>query len=207
MLELSSRFMYWLGQGQNASAVQAVTAIVVAVFTVVLIFLTGWYANITKSMAKTMRQQLASAFQPFINIEFVHHFQGKGFSAGVHSESVFSAIHLTNKSAAPIKLAALRLFIYLNDPRFYDKETVIDQSGLVIGPDEVKEFEVTVDVQLGATGVKYQRVVVVHCTDLSGVSAHSFRSIAGTNDITHTFGFYRPSSWLAHLFGRLRGKT
>jgi len=202
--------MYWLAQGQNAAAVQAVAAIVVAVFTVVLIGLNGWYASVTKDMAKTMRQQLSSAFQPFISIEFAHHFQGKSYSEGVHSEEVFNAINLTNKSASPIKLVALRVFIYLNDPRFYDKEAVIDQSGLLLGPDETKRFDVTIAVQLGATGVEYQRVLVVHCTDLSGFSEHSFKCEARPKhaplEITHTFGFYRPASWLTRLIGRIRGK-
>jgi hypothetical protein len=156
------RFMSWLaqGSGQNAAALQAVSALLLTVFTVALIVLTGWYAGTTGRMARTLERQLAVAFQPFIGIDFVHHFQGKGSSGGVKSEDVFNLVKVSNDSSVPIKLVSVRMFIYIDDPRFYNSETTVDQSGLILSPGKHKEFRLTVDVEEGATGVNYSRTFV-----------------------------------------------
>lgn len=199
--------MWWLGQGQNASAVQAVSAAVVAFFTLILICLTGWYARITGFMSRTMEKQLQAAFQPSVGISYLHHFQGQGINReGARSESVFNYVQLKNDCESPIKIHAVKMFIFTGNPRFYNKETTLDQSGLILAPDKTKDFRIITDVDEGTTRINYRRIFVVHCTDLAGVSEHSFQCEGGTTDITHTFGFRRPPSrikfYLLRLFGR-----
>jgi hypothetical protein len=203
--------MWWLGQGQNSSAIQAVSAAVVAFFTLILILLTGWYARITRFMSRTMEKQLQAAFQPSVGITYTHHFRGQGVDReGVKSESVFSYVQLRNDCESPIKIHAVKMFIFTGDPRFYDKEATLDQSGLILAPEKTKDFRISIDVDKGTTEIDYRRIFMVHCTDLAGVSEHSFQCEGGTTDITHTFGFRRPPSrvkfYLLKLLGR-RGRV
>ena len=199
--------MWWLGQGQNASAIQAVSAAVVALFTLILIFLTGWYARITSFMSRTMEMQLKAAFQPNVGIKYINHFQGKGIGQdGARSESVFNYVHLNNECDSPIKIHAVKMFIFTGDPRFYDKAKTIDQSGLILAPGKGKDFSISIDVDQGTTRTNYKRVFVVHCTDLAGVSEHSFQCEGGTADIKHTFGFGRPPSRIKFYLLRLLGR-
>jgi hypothetical protein len=49
--------MTWLNQ--NAGAVQGIVSIVIAILTAALIFVTYWYARLTRRMALTLERQLA----------------------------------------------------------------------------------------------------------------------------------------------------
>jgi hypothetical protein len=201
------RLLSWLDQGQNAAAIQAICAVAVAFFTVILIGLTAWYAILTRVMARTLVTQLRAAFQPNLEIKFGHHFQGTGSDGkGNTSESVFNFVTVENKGDSQIKLREVRMFIYVNSPRFYDREKIIDQSGLVLSPGKQKEYKVAIDVDEGTVSEGYRRVFVVHCTDLAGVSEHSFKLDADSKDVTHEFGFRQPLSRLDYYWLRLTGR-
>jgi hypothetical protein len=63
------RFMWWLAQGQNAGAVQAVSSVVVVVLTVALILVTARYVRLTgKSLALSSRH-FSAIFQPRFKFE------------------------------------------------------------------------------------------------------------------------------------------
>jgi hypothetical protein len=190
------RFIWWLNQ--YSGAVQAIT-------TTILVLITGWYAALTRRMAKIMTRQLSATFQPVVNIEFIHHFQGQGIDGGMRSEDVYNVVKITNESTSPLKLVHVTVFIYMDDFRFYNRKKTISQSGLVLRPKQQKEFEIDVEVDIGSTAAKYKRTFIVHCTDLAGVSAHSFSCVGDTTDITHEFGFFKPDSRVKYYWKWLFG--
>jgi len=59
-----SRFIYWLGQGQNARAVQAIAALSAVALTVVLIIITAVYAYFTWRLLRTSREGLKATVRP-----------------------------------------------------------------------------------------------------------------------------------------------
>jgi len=59
-----SRFIYWLGQGQNAGAVQAIAALSAVALTVVLIIITAVYAYFTWRLLRTSREGLKATVRP-----------------------------------------------------------------------------------------------------------------------------------------------
>jgi len=59
-----SRFIYWLGQGQNAGAVQAIAALSAVALTVVLIIITAVYAYFTWRLLRTSREGLKATLRP-----------------------------------------------------------------------------------------------------------------------------------------------
>ncbi|MGA2185649.1 MAG: hypothetical protein ABSH47_21740 [Bryobacteraceae bacterium] len=70
-----ARFMWWLGQGQNAAAVQAITALVVTVLTVVLIGVTWFCAWKTGELTKL---QLTSNFEPNVDLALTQNMESSG---------------------------------------------------------------------------------------------------------------------------------
>jgi hypothetical protein len=62
------RFLYWLNQGQNAAAVQAVAALATTFLTVVLLWATIRYVRLTNLLAIATRAQLEAGLRP--NLRF-----------------------------------------------------------------------------------------------------------------------------------------
>ena len=58
------RFIYWLAQGQNAGAVQALAALCTVVLTVILLIITAVYAYFTWHLLRTSRQGLETTAEP-----------------------------------------------------------------------------------------------------------------------------------------------
>jgi hypothetical protein len=56
-----SRFTYWLAQGQNAPAIQAVTAILLAL-------VAAWYTYLTYWIMKATGKQASAALQPILSL-------------------------------------------------------------------------------------------------------------------------------------------
>jgi hypothetical protein len=63
------RFMWWLGQGQNAAATQAVAAIATVALTVVLVCVTAKYVVLTNSLAQIAQDQFDLGQQQYALIQ------------------------------------------------------------------------------------------------------------------------------------------
>jgi uncharacterized membrane protein len=59
----------WLGQGQNAAAVQTACAVGTLLLTVVLAIITAWYVRLTHRLSALSKQQLVAQFTPRLVIE------------------------------------------------------------------------------------------------------------------------------------------
>jgi hypothetical protein len=171
--------MEWLNQ--NAGAVQAVMAIIIGVLTAVLIGVTWWFARLTRRMALTLEQQLAASFHPDIEMTLIHRFQGTGTSFGVKSESVSGTIVVTNKGNLPLKVVSAAMKLVYDNDAFPDQTTTMDAQQRVISPGKTAEFRLTLDVPLGGSKAEYEQQAQIHCSDLAGVSKHTF-SISHRNE-------------------------
>jgi hypothetical protein len=58
------RLIWWLGQGQNGIAVQAIAAIAASVATVVLFGIRAWYAITTRGLLRISENQLRASLRP-----------------------------------------------------------------------------------------------------------------------------------------------
>src|SRR5664280_2756596 len=100
--------MQWLNE--NAAGVQAITAIVIALLTLALVYVTWWYATLTKSMALTLREQLAASFQPNVEMALTNRSHGQGSDErGGHSENVSGTFTVRNKGNLPLKVVTVAM--------------------------------------------------------------------------------------------------
>ena len=62
------RFVYWLSQGQNAAAVQAIAALGGLTASVLLTAITAWYAWLTKHILVASTLQALDEMRPELNL-------------------------------------------------------------------------------------------------------------------------------------------
>ena len=154
---------------QNAGAVQAVMAIIIGVLTAVLIAVTWWYAGLTRRMASTMEQQLVASFHPDIEMSLIDRFQGQGTG-----ESVSGTIVITNKGDLPLKVVSVAMKLVYDGNAFPDQRTTMDAQQRVVSPDKTAQFNLMLYVPLGGSRAEHEHIAQIHCSDLAGVSKHSF---------------------------------
>ena len=178
--------MDWMNQ--NAGAVQAVMAIVIGVLTGVLIGVTWWYARLTRRMALTLEQQLAASFHPDIRMILIGQIRSEGTNpAGVRSESVSGTIVVTNKGDLPLKVVAAAMKLVYDNNAFPDQGVTMDAQQRVLSPSQTAQFQLALDVPLGGSRVEYEQVAQIHCSDLAGVSKHSFSTSDRSNGVVNQF--------------------
>ena len=89
----------------------------------------------------------------------------------------------------PIKLVSVGMLVKFDNNVFPDSSSVKKAADIVLAPGAHKEFSIMVDVPPRATRAKYTRWINLKCSDLSGVSRHTF-SISDVNaDVSHSLGF------------------
>jgi hypothetical protein len=181
--------MEWLNQ--NAGGVQAVMAIIIGVLTAVLISVTWWYANLTRRMALTLEQQLAASFHPDIEMTFMHPLQGQGVGQGVKSESVSGTIIVTNKGDLPLKVVSVAMKLVYDKNAFPDQTTKMDAQQRVVSPGKTAEFRLNLDVPLGGSTAEYDQQAQIHCSDLAGVSKHTFLISHRDKDVVNQFAGFQ----------------
>jgi hypothetical protein len=181
--------MEWLNQ--NAGAVQAVMAVIIVVLTAALVGVTCWYAGLTRRMALTMEQQLAASFHPDIEMTLTNRFQGKGSNFGVQSESVSGTIVVTNRGTLPLKVVSAAMKLVYDKNAFPDQRTTMDAQQRVISPGKTAEFTMILDVPLGASQAAYEQWAQIHCSDLAGVSKHSFSVSDRNKDVVNQFAGFQ----------------
>ena len=176
----------------NAGAVQAIMAIVIGAFTAVLIGVTWWYAALTRRMALTLEKQLASSFQPSIEMALTNQFQGQGSDGhGNRSETVSGTIIVRNKGNLPLKIVSVSMKLVYDKEAFPVQTKTIDAKSRVVAPGETTQFILlTIDVPLGGSTAPYEQIAQIHCSDLAGVSKHSFSVSSREKDqLNQSLGF------------------
>jgi hypothetical protein len=164
--------MDWMNH--NSGAVQAIMAIIIGVLTTVLIGVTWWYASLTRRMAHTLEQQLAASFHPNLEMVFLHHYQGKGTDQGVYTETVFSELLIRNKGDLPLKIISVFTKLIYKDQKFANQIEELVAQHRVVPPGGDVSYQITIYVPEGASTAEYERRGMIHCSDLAGVSKHSF---------------------------------
>jgi hypothetical protein len=182
--------MGWMNQ--NAGAVQAITAIVIVLFTGVLIAVTWWYAKLTRRMALTLEKQLASSFQPHIEMTLADRIRAqRNDGQGNQSEAVSGTITVRNKGNLPLKIVSVSMKLIYDKVAFPVQTTTIDAKSRVIAPGEATQFILmTIDVPPGGSEAPYEQIAQIHCCDLAGVSKHSFSVSSRQKDqLNQSLGF------------------
>jgi hypothetical protein len=181
--------MEWLNQ--NAGAVQAVMAIIIGVLTAVLIIVTLWYAVLTRRMVLAQEQQLAASFHPDIEMTLIHRFQGKGSSFGVKSETVAGTIVVKNNGDLPLKVVSAAMKLVFDKNAFPDQTTTMDAKHRVVSPGKTAQFTLTLDVPLGSLEAEYEQWAQIHCSDLAGVSKHTFSTSNHNEGVVNQFAGFQ----------------
>jgi len=169
------RFMWWLGQGQNAAAVQAITAIVVMVLTVVLIGITWRYARLTRKFTEL---QLAASFEPNIVLAFTDNIQYEGHGNGGEHESLAGGAAISNQGSEPVKLQYVFITISFEDKQYKTHDQEYQLANPIIYPDKSFQVQYNIEVDKGSTKTRHYRKLIVVCSNLSGISQHILEMVA-----------------------------
>jgi hypothetical protein len=179
--------MQWLNM--NAGAIQALTAIAITLLTAALIGVTWWYAGLTQQMAKTMQQQMVAAFQPSVGLIFSLRTTGRNSTPTGTEDSIGGFVRCVNNGQQPVKIVSLMIDVTFADGAFPNRSMTIDGENLILAPASPKEFVFAVVVPQTAIGIDHTRHAKLWCSDLAGVSQHTFEMNEGDTDITHYLGF------------------
>jgi hypothetical protein len=98
-----SRFIYWLGQGQNAGAVQAIAALSAVALTVVLIIITAVYAYFTWHLLRTSREGLKATVRPQFTVSLTTELVDK------NSMDVVTTIQNVGNMSFTVRLVMVRI--------------------------------------------------------------------------------------------------
>ena len=184
--------MQWFNE--NAAGVQAITAIVIVVLTFALVGVTWWYARLTKSMALTLREQLAASFQPNVEIALTEcSFGSASDGRGGHSENVAGTIIVRNKGNLPFKVVTVAMKLIYDKAAFPVQTVTLDAKQRVVAPGEETQFrDLIIDVPPGGSTAPYEQIAQIHCSDLAGVSKHSFSVSSQEKNRTNHSSDFQP---------------
>src|SRR5438874_390812 len=115
--------MDWLNH--NAGALQALTAIAIALLTAVLIGVTWWYASWTRKMGVTMKDQAESmqaqvkamqaqmiaAFQPSVGLAFSLRTTGSSGTPTGIEHTIGGFVRCVNNGPQPVKVISVKIQI------------------------------------------------------------------------------------------------
>jgi len=160
------RFASWLAEGQNAAAVQAIAAILASIATIILVFITAWYAYITRGILKASHNQLGAVLQPDLKLDLVG-------NPGRKEAYVMVRVKIENHGQYPVTLENGK--VSLGD-RVYELPRV---SSRVISPGNdflIKWCETPLpnppnaNPNMHVPGIELS----VICSDMSGFARHEF---------------------------------
>jgi len=175
--------MQWFNE--NAAGIQAITAIFIVFLTLALVCVTWWYA-------RTLREQLAASFQPDVEMALTDCFRSKATDErGGHGETVGGMIAFRNKGNLPLKVVTVAMKLIYDKAAFPVQTVTDDAKQRVVAPEEPTQFFLlTIDVPPGGSTAPYEQIAQIHCSDLAGVSKHSFSVSSREKDrANHSIGF------------------
>jgi hypothetical protein len=182
--------MQWINE--IAAGVQAITSIVIVFLTAALVYVTCRYVRLTQDMALTLREQLAASFQPNVELALIERSHGSGSDgSGGHSETVAGTITVHNKGNLPLKVVMVAMKLIYDKAAFPVQTMTLDAKQRVVAPGETTQFShLIIDVPPGDSTAPYEQIAQIHCSDLAGVSKHSFSvSSQEKNQTNHSSGF------------------
>lgn len=171
------RYFYWLCQGQNAAAVQAICAIAVVALTIGGLVVTIQYVRLTKSIADSTHRQLTASLQPLIQMKL--DIEGSGESTR-GDKIVFyrtATLTVTNSGTAALKLKGTSVTVERRKEGFIQSEYDVEldkYTDFVLVPGiMLKDPMVFINLQQKEdrdTTFKLR----VDCSDLSELTLHTF---------------------------------
>jgi hypothetical protein len=198
------RYIVQIFQSLNtySSAIQALTAIVIAVLSYLLYRTTSKYTVLTNRIAQVTEKQLAASVQPIIHIKITDKGYGESSDQG---NSISLQTQITNSGTSPIKFKAITAYLRLKE-KLLMKQVIIEKENLVISPEKHETFDVFLfTAEFRDMNPHVCKVAVgVDCTDLAGVSEHSF-VFDEERGLKHFFGFSAsPQTQLYPAFQKAR---
>jgi hypothetical protein len=195
----------WSWLNRNAPAVQALSALLVLLVTMVLSYLTWRYVQLTRKISETSLRQLSASSQPSVSLQIL----GYVFIAGNHPLIVTGTVGVNNLGNAPFKIRSLSVVIRFRTASEYEQTPypIKDIDGLVVIPDKVSVQNFRAETNISSNqhdGITL--AIAMDCTDLAGVSQHSFFFDPNLG-LRHFIGFRKPASWRARAWKRVRKIT
>ncbi len=173
----------WLDS--HAGAVQAFAAVASVLLTAMLAYVTWRYTNLTHRIATITEKQLASSIQPVLRVEIVDRLHGQA------SDAVdVSSFHLyvRNEGTTPLKLKAIAAFVKYKNTDVIRHDIVTDDN-IVVMPNNNDQRQLELDVSSDQESPQdYHIAIGVDCTDLAGVTDHSF-IYDEREGLKHYFGY------------------
>ena len=174
-----------------------------AAVTFFLAMVTTVYVLITGRLAKTAAQQLSASVQPVLELAF----DGKRRLSGTGNDCLCTTAVITNRGPTPVKLvaitAALRQGSSPSAYRYRDGIPITSQDNEILLPNKATKLLLILDTGMQSINIEQWAVaILVECTDLAGVSRHSFY-LDHDNRLRHLFGKEESSRW-AVLFARMK---
>ena len=173
----------WLDS--HAGTVQAFAAVASVLLTAMLAYITWRYTNLTHRIAAITEKQLASSIQPVLRVEIVDRLHGQA------SDAVdVSSFHLyvRNEGITPFKIKAITAFVKYKNTDVVRHEIVSDEN-IVVMPNNNDQRQLELDVSSDQESPQdYHIAIGVDCTDLAGVTDHSF-IYDERQGLRHYFGY------------------
>ena len=183
----------WCWLNENSGAVQAIAAVVVVGLTATLVWVTWQYVRLTKRISETAQRQLSAAMQPVLSLEVLE--EGTHFKFGERIK-IRGTIGIANRGQQPVKIKAISAVVRLRSTK--ETEPVLypitDRDNLVLMPNDrpdIRDFVLFTDFVYNAPTENCSLGIYVDCTDLAGVSEHSF-FYDQASGLRHYFGFKKP---------------
>jgi len=179
----------------------------VLLVTVVLCYLTWRYVQLTKKISETSLRHLSASIQPIVLLEIFEY----ALITGNHPLIVTGKVGVKNLGSAPLKIRSLSVLVrfksaseYKQMPYPVERVDGLVLGGLVLVPDQenIQEFIAETDIDSKDRG-ETTLALGMDCTDLAGVSEHSFFFDPNIG-LRHFFGFRKPASWRARAWKRVR---
>jgi len=184
----------WAFDHDGAAFVQGLSALLTTAVTGILCWVTWRYVRLTNIMAETMKRQLSASMQPFLLLSILE----EKYQTEENQPIILHAkVAVKNRGAQPVKLVRMSVFVQYwpnNSARHgMFPKVVLEGVGRVLMPEE-EEIQVTIvqtEIRYRGPG-RYGLRLHVECTDLSGVSEHSF-VLEPPYGLRHFFGFWKPA--------------
>jgi hypothetical protein len=145
-------------------------------------------------MALTLREQLAASFQPNVEMTLTNCSHGSWSDGrGEHGEDVGGTITVRNKGNLPLKVITVAMKLIYDKDAFPVQTTTFDAKQRVVAPNEMAEFlHLIIKVPSGGSTTPQEQIAQIHCSDLAGVSKHSFSVSSREKNRTHHSSGFQP---------------
>lgn len=163
----------------NSVALQAISAMVGPILTVIIIAVTWRYVRLTNSIATTTHLQLSAMLQPIVDVTFSKRFYGEQSVFGKEGFNVSLEVTMRNKGSVPVKIKQVYLIAALHTPPTGLRQlefAVNKNNNRVLMPGEMLSDTYTTDDQ-PTSELHTDNAIFgarLDCTDLTEQVIHTF---------------------------------